>query len=110
MKPCGLAELSHGLQAEESVSLDSPAALATQHAGKNVSDGVDIRRNVEAPPKQVVAGIDDDRNLFGRHHLAEAINEFRSARTTGENANHAALRAKPWASVAARSFSERTPG
>ena len=59
VEPGGLAELSHGLQAKKSIALHAPAALAAEQAGENVGDRIDVRGNVESPPQQVVAGVDD---------------------------------------------------
>ena len=35
VKPCGLAELPHGLQAEERVAFHAPSTFAAQHAGEH---------------------------------------------------------------------------
>src|SRR5271165_5452850 len=101
MEPGRLAELSHGLQAEKRIALYAPSALAAEHAGEYVSNGIDIRRNVESPPEQIVARVNDDRDFFGGHDLPQAVNEFCTAGTTAQNADHAALfiLARPSSSV-----------
>ena len=88
VEPCGLAELSHGLQAEEGVAFHAPSALAAQHAGEHIGDGVDVGGNVEAPPEQVIAGVDDQGDFFGGHDLAEAVDELGAASAAAEDADH----------------------
>src|SRR5690349_15201605 len=110
MEPCRLAELPHGLQAKEGVALYSPSSLAAQHAGEHVGDRIDVGRDVESPPHQIVAGIHHERDVFRGHDLAKAVDKLRATRASAENADHAALRARPSPAVAARNFSERRPG
>jgi len=95
VEPDGLAELTHVLQAEKSIPLHAPAALATQHAGENVRDGVDVGRNVESPPEQIVSRIDNEREFFGGENLAQAIHKFCAAGAARQHRDHAALRAWP---------------
>src|ERR1039458_650450 len=111
VKPRRLAKLPHGLQAEKSIAFDAPAALAAEQAGKNVSDGVDVRGHVESPPQQVVASVDDESDFFRWDHLPQTIDELGAARAAGEYTNHAALfsLARPSPSRAASSFSESNP-
>src|SRR5581483_188908 len=106
MEPDRFAQLSHRLEAEKRVALDAPTALFAEQAREDVGDGVDIGRDIEAPPFQVVAGIHDDGEFFGWHNLAQTVHEFRAARAAGQNHDHAALRTRS----AARSFSESNPG
>ena len=112
LEPGGLAEFLHGLQAKKCVAFDAPTALAAEQAGENVSDGVDIGRNVKTPPEQVVAGVDDQRKFFWRDNPAQAVDELGAAGAAGEDADHAALvsAAKPSRSRADLSFSESSPG
>src|ERR1700756_735599 len=110
MEPCGLAQLPHGLQAEEGVALHAPSALAAQHAGEDVGNRIDIGRDVESPPEQIVTGVDHQRDFFSRHDLAQAIDKFCAAGAATEDADHAALRARPSSPVAVLSFSESNPG
>src|SRR5689334_22156312 len=88
VKPRWLAELSHGLQAEKSVALHAPSALAAQHAGEHVSDRIDVGGNVESPPQQVIASIDDDGDVLGGHGLAQAVDKLCAAGAAGEHADH----------------------
>src|ERR1022692_3328168 len=112
VKPRRLAKLPHGLQAKKSIALHAPAALAAEQAGKNVSDGVDVRGHVESPPQQVVASVDDESDFFRRDHLPQTIDELGAARAAGEYTNHAALfsLARPRLSRALSSFSVSNPG
>src|SRR5581483_4572477 len=99
VEPRGLAELSHGLQAEKCVALHSPAALAAQHAREHVGDGVNVGRDVESPPQKIVAGVDDKGDFFCRHDLAKAIDELCAPCSAAEDTDHAALRARPSSAV-----------
>jgi hypothetical protein len=85
------------LQAEKGIALYAPATLAAKQTGENVGDGIYIRGNVETPPQQIVAGIDDQRDLFRWDHLPQTIDELGAARAAGKHTNHAALfsRARP---------------
>ena len=100
VEPDGFAELSHRLQAVEGVALHAPSTLVAQEIGEDVSDGIDVGRNIEAPPEKVVAGVDYESDFFGGHDLAQAIDEFCAAGAAGEDADHAALRVRPWESMA----------
>src|SRR5215475_11615082 len=92
VEPDGLPQLSHVLQAEEGVALDAPSALTAQHAGESIGNRVEVGRNVESPPEQVITGVDDDCELFGRDHLAQAVDELGSAGPACQYCDHAALR------------------
>jgi hypothetical protein len=68
----------------------APSTLATEHAGEHIGDGVDVGRNVETPPEQVIAGVDDQRDVFGGHDLAQSVDELGAAGAAAEDADHAA--------------------
>src|SRR4029077_6380078 len=93
VKPDRLAQLPHMLHAEESIALDAPAALLTQHARQNICDRVDVRRNVQPPPQKIIASIDDQRQVFGSNDLLQAVYELGAAESTRQHRDHAALRA-----------------
>src|ERR1700722_18892228 len=93
VKPGRLSELTHGVEAKESVAFHAPAALLAEFTGQHVDDGIEIRRNVESPPEQIVTGVDDDGQLIGRNNLGESIDKFCAAGAAGENRDHAAPRA-----------------
>ena len=81
MKPDGLPELPHVLQAEERIPFYPPAALATQQSGQYVGDRIDVGRNVQTPPQQVIARIDDERELLRGHYSAQTVDKFCPARS-----------------------------
>src|SRR5271170_2050210 len=114
VEPRRLAQLSHGLQAEKSISFHTPAPLAAEQAGENVGDRVDIRGDIKPPPAQVVASVDDHRDLFRRNDLAQTIHKLGSASPSGKHTDHAALfsvsLARPSLLRAARSFSVNNSG
>jgi hypothetical protein len=83
MKPDGLPHLAHGVKAEESIALHAPTALLAEFAGQHVHDGVDVGRDVKAPPEQIVAGVDDDGQVFGADEVAKSVDEFGAAGAAG---------------------------
>ena len=91
VKPDGLSQVAHGLQTKKCVALDAPAAFLAQQPGQYISDGIEVRRNVQSPPFQIVSGIHDDGEIFGRNDLAQAIDKLGAARPAGEYDDHAAL-------------------
>ena len=91
VEPRGLAKLPHSLQAEKSIALHAPAAFAAQQVRENISDGINVRRDVKSPPQEVVAGVDDEGDFFRRNHLPQTIDELGAARPAGEDTDHAAL-------------------
>src|ERR1700733_4293579 len=112
VEPGGFAELSHGLQAKKSIALHPPAALPAQQAGEHISNGINIGRNVQSPPEQVVAGVDDHGDFLRRDHLLQTVNKLGASCAPGEHADHAALAslARPSRSRAAASFCASSPG
>ncbi len=105
MEPDRFAQLSHRLEAEKRVALDAPTSLFAEQTREDVRNGVDIGRDVQTPPFQIIAGVHDDGEFFGWHYLAQAVHKFRASRATCQNDDHAALRTRS----AARSFSESRP-
>ncbi len=91
VKPDGLAQFAHGLQAKESVALHAPAAFLAEQSGQHVGDGIEVGRNVESPPLQIVSGVDDDGEIFGGNDLAQAVHKLGAAGASGEYDNHAAF-------------------
>ena len=59
LEPRWLAEPPHSLKTLESVTFNSPAAVFTEQVRQNVSDGIHIGRDVQAPPQEVVSSIDN---------------------------------------------------
>src|SRR5271170_2054571 len=57
VEPNGLGKLTHGLQAKECVTLYSPAALLAEQAGHRVGDRVQVGRDIQSPPFQIVSGV-----------------------------------------------------
>ena len=91
VKPRGLAELPHGLQAEKSIALHTPAALPAEQARESIGDGINVRGDVESPPEQVVASIDHQGDFFRWDRLPQTIDELGAARAAGKHTDHAAL-------------------
>ena len=90
VEPDRLSQLAHGLQAVEGVALHAPAALFAEQAGKDVSDRIQVRRDVQSPPLEIVPGIHDDCDVFGSDDLTQAIDELGASGAAGEYDDHAA--------------------
>src|SRR4029077_20636712 len=66
VKPDGLSQLAHGLQAVKGVALHAPATFFAEQAAENVGDGIQVGRDVQSPPLEIVAGIHDECDVLGR--------------------------------------------
>ena len=109
LEPGRLAQLPHDLETFEGICFHAPTAFPAESSGKRVQDGIHVGRNVQAPPAQVVASVDDVSHLLRRNDLPQPLNKLRSASAAGENRNHAALRARPPGSAAWRRRSAIAP-
>jgi hypothetical protein len=79
-----LAERAHRVAALKGVAANAPALRFVDPPGERVRDGVEIGRDVKAPHLEVVAGVADDGELFGRYHRREPAQELRRSRSAGE--------------------------
>ncbi len=93
VEPDRLGQFAHRLQAEKSVALHSPTAFPAEQARQRIGDRVQIRRNVKAPPLQVVTGVHHKSQFLGRGCLPQSFHKLCSPGTAGEHNDHAALRA-----------------
>ncbi len=87
-EPCRLPQTRHALHAAETVALDAPSAVDAELASESVEDGVDVGRNVQPPPVNVVAGVDDDGQIFWSDLVMQALNQFCATRAACENDDH----------------------
>src|SRR4029077_16273712 len=112
VEPDRFSQLSHGLQAEKGVSLHAPAAFFAEHAREYVGNRIQIGRNVQSPPLEIVPGINDDGEFLGGNHLPKTVYEFGASSSAGKHNNHAAVALQAWPSrsAAALTFSARSPG
>jgi hypothetical protein len=67
---------------------ETPACLGVDRPGERVRDGVEIGADVEAVQHDVVAGVDDRRDLGGGPHLDEPGQEASGADAAGEHGDH----------------------
>src|SRR5207302_9393068 len=95
LKPDGLSQMSHCLQAKECIALHAPASLFAKKSSEYVGDGIEVGRDVQSPLEQAVTGIDNQCQLFGCDVFAKSINELGLSRPTGQHNDHAALLASP---------------
>src|ERR1035438_4896557 len=87
-EPVRLTQMRHAVEAPEAVALDAPSALDAELSGKRVEDGVDVGRNVQSPPLDVVGGIHDDGQVIGSNGMLQSLDQFCAARPAGENNDH----------------------
>ncbi len=87
-EPRRLTESRHALETAKTVALHAPAALDAELASQSVEDGIDVGRNVQPPPLDVVAGVDDDRQIFGSDLVMHSLDEFRAAGATCQDDDH----------------------
>src|SRR2546430_6656418 len=52
LKPDGLSQMSHCLQAKECIALHAPASLFAKKSSEYVGDGIEVGRDVQSPPEQ----------------------------------------------------------
>src|SRR5207237_10396058 len=83
LKPDGLSQMSHCLQAKECIALHAPASLFAKKSSEYVGDGIEVGRDVQSPPEQVVTGIDDQWQFFGCDESGKSIDELGPCRPTG---------------------------
>src|SRR5579872_6676236 len=93
IEPDRLGEFAHGLEAKECVTLYAPSALLAEQASHGVGDRIQVRRNVQTPPLQVVSGIHDECELLRRENLTEAFDKFCASRAARKHHDHAGPRA-----------------
>ena len=84
VEPALGAQCGHRLEAVERLVDAAPAARDVERAAEGVGDGVEIRRDVEAPDLGVVARVADDGQLRWIEDPREAAQELRGAGAAGE--------------------------
>ena len=77
-EPRGLAEARHALKAAKAIVFNAPAALDAQRIGQRIKNGIDVGRDMQSPPLDVVASIDDDSEVLGRDNVVQALHQLRS--------------------------------
>ena len=63
-KPTVAAELPHGLEQSEALRFAPPAPLLGRKPGERVGNSVEVRADPEPPVVEVIACVDDDRQLL----------------------------------------------
>ncbi len=98
----GLApEPAHRFEAVERVVTDPPASRAVEETGQGVGDRVEIGRDAEPPPVEIVAGVADDEEPARLDHAHQAAEELRGPRSAREGDDHRRPRRRPSASGSA---------
>src|SRR6267142_3871007 len=65
LEPTRRSQHLYALKALKVVAFQAPAAFRAQHARERVSDGIQIRRDVQSPPDEVVTSVHDQCELVG---------------------------------------------
>src|SRR6266851_7583192 len=79
IEPVRTAERGEPFQSVKGFATESPALRGVDDAGKRIGDDVEVGRDFQAVESNVVAGVDDDRQCAGIHHLVQAEEEFGGA-------------------------------
>src|ERR1019366_5036382 len=87
-EPGGLSQMRHALEAAETVALDAPSALDAELSGQSIQNGIDVGRNMQSPPLDIVGCIDDDGQIFGSNRVLQPLHQFCAAGAASENDNH----------------------
>ena len=58
----------------------APTEFAVGEPGQRIGHGVDVGRNRQTQMLEIVAGIDDDQQILGRHDARQAERELGAAR------------------------------
>ena len=70
------ARRPHRLHRVERLAGPSPSALAVHQIGEPVADGVEVGRDVQAMDRDVVSGVDDDRQGLAGERAVHAAEEL----------------------------------
>ncbi len=87
-EPRRLPQFRHAFKAAKTFVLQAPAALWAERAGEGVQHRIDVGRNVQPPPLDVVASVDDNGQVFRSDGVLQTLNELCAAGATGENDDH----------------------
>ena len=68
-----------------------PPALAAQNSGKNIGDRIQIGRDAQPPPVQIVAGVNHTRDLFLWQDLGQSPDQLGSACAASKYGDHGAF-------------------
>ena len=83
VEPARFAIARHPFETLKRVACKAPAGRLVDHARQRVDHRVRVRRDAQAIEFDVVAGVGDDRDVFGRHHVGKAEQKFRRADAAG---------------------------
>ncbi len=84
VEPGFSAELLHRPHELPRLAAASPAGFCVGFAGQRVNERVDVGRDVQAEVFEVVAGVDDERDLVAGEQLCQSQRELRAAYAAGD--------------------------
>ncbi len=87
-KPGLAAQCLHRFHERPGFVVAAPAEFTVRKARQRVGDGVDIGRDRHPEMLEIVAGVDDDQQVFGRHDARQAERELGAADPAGEGNDH----------------------
>ncbi len=79
------AERLHRFHERPGFVVPAPAKFAIGQPGQRIGDGIDIGRNRQAEMLEIVAGVDDDQQVLGRHDARQAQSELGAADAAGRD-------------------------
>ncbi|MNZ57135.1 hypothetical protein D3C78_751050 [compost metagenome] len=83
-KPGLAAELAERLHETPGFVATTPAVFLVDQVGEGVDQGVDIGRYLQPEVFEIVAGVDDQLELAGRHQSSQTCRQFRAADAAGQ--------------------------
>src|ERR1035438_6448426 len=87
-EPTGLAKMRHEFETAKTVALDAPSALDAELSGQSIQNGIDVGRNMQSPPLDIVGCIDDDGQIFGSNRVLQPLHQFCAAGAASQNDDH----------------------
>jgi hypothetical protein len=86
-KPGWTSKLADRLQGLEGLLRPAPSCGRIGYTCQCIAHGIQIRTDIEAKVFEIIPGIDDDRQAFGRDNLGQAVHQFGTAYATGQGDN-----------------------
>src|SRR5262249_55634990 len=84
VEPRLAAEFAQSVHELPRLSAAAPARFGVRLPGERVDERIDVRRHVQAEVLEIVAGVDDERDLVGRQELRETQCKLRAADPGGD--------------------------
>ena len=68
--------------------MPAPPQLPVRQSGQRVGDGIDIGRDRQTQMFEIIARVDDDQQILGRHDARQTKGELRAPDAAGQGNDH----------------------